>query len=190
MRFFFYNIILIFFLQSSLVRTCANEEKMILKEAKTIELAKKIKLDLRTINNRFSALNSIKKNISLKKSIDFFSDIIDKVVIDNDNNSMVPFFKKVVDDIINNPKREILKYSISKKYKLKKTLNDNELLLLLNGKKFNTIQWNSAQLNNIYFMFSDIYATKILKEMKKSIGNNKHNLMILKKISDERDIKI
>ena len=190
MRFFFCNIILIVFLQSGIVRTCANEGKLILKEAKTVKLAKNLKLEVKIINNRFSALNTIKKNTSLKKSIDFFSEIIDGVVINKDNNSMVLFFKKVLDDIIKNPKHELLKYHISKKYKLKKTLNDNELLELLKGQKINSIQFNSTQLNSIYFIFSDVYATKILKDMKKSIANSKQNLMILQKISDERGIKL
>jgi hypothetical protein len=190
MRFFFCNIILIVFLQFGLVRTCANQEKLILKEAKTVELAKNLNLEVKTIKNRFSALNTIKKNTSVKKSIDFFSEIIDGVVINKDNNSMVLFFKKVLDDIIKNPKHELLKHLISKKYKLKKMLNDNELLVLLNGQKINSIQYNSTQLNSIYFIFSNIYAIKILEDMKKSIGNNKQNLMILQKISDERGVYI
>jgi hypothetical protein len=96
----------------------------------------------------------------------------------------------MLDDIINNPKHEILKHHISKKYKLKKMVNDNELLVVLNGQKFNSIQYNSTQLNSIYLIFSDVYTTKILKDMERSIGNNKQNLMILQKISDERGIKI
>ena len=42
------------------------------------------------------------------------------------------------------------------------------------------IQWNSVQLNNIYFIFSDLYASKILKDLKVSIENNKEKLMIFK----------
>ncbi len=72
MRFFFCNIILIVFLQFGLVRTCANQEKLILKEAKTVELAKNLNLEVKTINNRFSALNTIKKNTSEKKVLIFF----------------------------------------------------------------------------------------------------------------------
>jgi hypothetical protein len=186
----FYSLVVLFFLQSSLVRTCVHEEKIIINEAKTIELAKKLKIEASTIKNRFSALNSIKNNTSLKKYIDFFSEIIDLVVINKDDNSMVPFFNNVIDEIMKNPRRGLLKSTISKKYKLKKELNDNELLVLLNGKKIHIIQYNSTQLNTIYFIFSDIYATKMLKDIKKSIGNNVQNLRILKKISDERGIKI
>ena len=156
MRFFFYNIILIFFLQSGLVRTCANEEKVILNEAKAVNLAKNLKVEVKVISNRVSLLKTIKKNASLKKTIYVFTEIIYIVVTNN----------------------------------LKKMLNDNELLVLLNGKKFNIIQYNSTQLNTIYFIFSDIYATKMLKDMKKSIGNSKQGLLVLKKIANERGVKI
>jgi hypothetical protein len=81
MRFFFCNIILIFFLQSGLVRTCAKEEKLILKETKTVELANNLSLEVKTINNRFSALNTIKKNTSLKKSIDFFLKLLMELLL-------------------------------------------------------------------------------------------------------------
>ena len=190
MRFFFYNIILIFFLQSGLVRTCANEEKVILNEAKAVNLAKNLKVEVKVISNRVSLLKTIKKNASLKKTIDVYTEIIDRVVTNKESISMKSFYKSVLDDILKNPKHELLKVSISKKYNLKKMLNDNELLVLLNGKKFNIIQYNSTQLNTIYFIFSDIYATKMLKDMKKSIGNSKQGLLVLKKIANERGVKI
>ncbi len=91
-----------------------------LKDTKNIKLAKSIGSQVKALNRSFSALTILKKNLN-KKSIEFLSDVLDNAAINEDDNynSITPFFKSVIIDIIKNPKQKIFKEIIFDKHKLK-----------------------------------------------------------------------
>jgi hypothetical protein len=130
---------------------------------------------------------------SKKKLVENIFDYVDKasnLIPDQnvvENNTQNILHQKVINEIAEGPNGVILMKLII--YKLRDdNFNKDDLKTILNGGRYDTLQFNDNQLFSIYFNYSNLFADNTLQLIAKNAHCDKNKLKEIELIADKKKI--
>jgi hypothetical protein len=211
----FLSFSLFVFLQAGLVKSCANADKVLLKEGAMVEksmaaesktlstIYKMTEAESKLLKPATESLTIVEKSKQLapdfaavkKDRSENIKNVVDKVDIPNPEDPS----DKVSNNLFGNSTDVYVKeitgsnyfFPLCKmvRYRFKnENLNEDQVTELLKGNKVDTMQFKPTSLFNIYYMFSKNFSEKVLIQIAEKSKCDKLKIAEIKQIAESKGI--